>query len=169
MEVTEEVGTKDFLAPSADDSDSSQEEITEVRTVREVSEVLLEKVDPFKKEARTSTDEDPLLGTSSHDFKEPQNRGRTLNREPRGHRDSMTPERDISCASMHTVSSSKKKKTFKETLARSRSLLAERSIPGHVSRTTRKTQEPSSTLKGNPNNSRDPVTKQHHQRDQDQH
>ena len=81
----------------------------------------------------------------------------------------MTPERDISCASMHTVSSNKKKKTLKETMARSRSLLAERSIPGHVSRTTRKTQEPSSTLKGNPNNSRDPVTKQHHQRDQDQH
>ena len=132
--------------------------------MREVSEVLLEKVDPFKKEARTSTDEDPLLGTSSQYFKEPQNRGRTLNREPCGHHDSMTLERDISCASMHTVSSSKnKKKSFKETLARSRSLLAERSIPGHVSRTTRKTQEPYSTLKGNPTTSRDPSNKQHHQ------
>ena len=85
--------------------------------MRELTEVLLEKENPFEKEVCTSTDEDPLPGPSSHDFKEPQIRGRTQHREPRGHRDSMTPERDISCASTHTVSSNKKKKTLKETMA----------------------------------------------------
>ena len=141
--------------------------------MRELTEVLLEKDNPIEIEACTSADVDPLSGTSSHDFKEPHSRGRTQHREPRGRRDSMTPpERDISCASTHTVSSNKKKKTLKETMAQSRSLLAEGRIPGHVSRTTRMTQEPPSTLKGNPNNTRDLYTRQRHDhrhRDRDQH
>ena len=161
--------TKDNFALRSDESDSSQEEITEVRTVREVAEVELEREDPLENETCTGTDENPQPGTSFHDPNEPQHRGRTQNREPRGHPDSMTPERDISCASRHTVSSYKKRKSFKETLARSRSLLAEKRIPGHVSRTSRKTQEPSSTLKGNPTSSRDTSTGQHHQWDQDHH
>ena len=168
IEVSKEVVTKDILAPCSDESDSSQEEITEVRTVREVSEVVLERENPFKKVACTSTDESPLPGRSSHDPHEPQQRGRTRHREPRGHHDSMTPERDISCASRHTVSSSKKR-SFKETLARTRSLLAERTIPGHASRATRETKEPSSTLKGRPASSKDITARQHHQWDQDNH
>lgn len=169
IEVSEVVVTKDILAPSSDESESSQEEITEVRTVREVPEVVLERENPFKNVACTSADENSLSGSSSHDPYEPQQRGRTRNREPRGHHDSMTPERDTSCASRHTVSSCKKRKSFKETLARTRSLLAERTIPGHVSRTTRETKEPSSTLKGRPASSRDTSTRQHHQWDQDHH
>jgi len=173
IEVSKEVVTKDILALSSDESDSSQEEITEVRTVREVSEVMLERENPFKKVAAcTSTDENPLSGSSSHDQNEPHQRGRTRHREPRGHHDSMTPtpERDTSCASRHTFSSSSsKKRSFKETLARTRSLLAERTIPGHASRATRETTEPSSTLKGRPASSRDTAARQHHQWDQDHH
>ncbi len=82
-----------------------------------------------------------------------------------------SPERDTSCASRHTFSSSssKKKRSFKETLARTRSLLAERTCPGHASRATRETREPSSTLKGRPASSRDTAARQHHQWDQDHH
>ena len=91
IEVIEEVETEDILALSADESASSQEDSTEIRTVRELTEVLLEKDNPIEIEACTSADVDPLSGTSSHNSGKPHSRGRTQHREPSGCRDSMTP------------------------------------------------------------------------------
>ena len=135
----------------------------------ELSDVLLEKDSSNKIEDCTIADVVPLPGTSSHEPKNRQDRGRTLYREPRhGSRDSRTPERDISSDSKSTVSS--RKKRFQETLQRSRSLLAEGRIPGHVSTTTRKRLGTSTTLKGNPGSSKDSTYRQQqdsHQRDHD--
>ena len=75
------------------------------------------------------------------------------------------PERDISRAHKSTVSS-KKTRTANVTAQRSRSLLAERRIPGHMSTTTRMGLEQLTVLKGEPSKTRDNQARQHRDRRQ---
>ena len=138
VDIIEEVFTEDESALSAGESAST--DCTKTRTVQKLSDVVLKELDPTDNEViTTNADVVSKPGTSSHNDRNEFDRGRKKFRtQSRSSRDSMTPppyERDMSCANKSTVSS-KKNRTLTVTAQRSRSLLAERRIPGHVSITS---------------------------------